>query len=76
MERIVIEVGNETAKRWRTSSRKRREEISKEIEIRLAKKLMADSKEDFKNFLDEISNTLQERGLTEERLAEILKEDE
>jgi len=76
MERIIIEVGDATAKRWRTSSRKRREEISKEIEIRLAKKLMADSKENFIEFLDEVGETMRQRGLTEEILNEILNEDE
>ena len=76
MERIVIEVGDATAKRWRISSRKRREEISREIEIRLAKKLMADSKEDFIAFLDEVGETMRQRGLTEEILNEILNEDE
>ncbi|MBC7625775.1 hypothetical protein [Ferruginibacter sp.] len=76
MERIIIEVGDATAKRWRTSSRKRREEISQEIEIRLAKKLMADSKENFIEFLDEVGETMRQRGLTEEILNEILNEDE
>jgi hypothetical protein len=76
MERIVIEVADATAKKWRTSSRKRREEISQEIEIRLAKKLMANSKEDFIAFLDEVGETMRQRGLTEEILNEILNEDE
>ena len=76
MERIVIEVADATAKKWRTSSRKRREEISQEIEIRLAKKLMADSKENFIEFLDEVGETMRQRGLTEEILNEILNEDE
>ena len=76
MERIVIEVGDATAKRWRASSRKRREQISQEIEIWLAKKLMADSKENFMEFLDEVGETMRQRGLTEEILNEILNEDE
>ena len=76
MERIVIEVADATAKKWRASSRKRREEISQEIEILLAKKLMANSKEDFIAFLDEVGETMRQRGLTEEILNEILNEDE
>ena len=63
-----------TAKKWRAFSRKRREEISQEIEIRLAKKLMANSKEDFIAFLDEVGETMRQRGLTEEILNHILKE--
>jgi len=74
MERIVIEVADATAKKWRAFSRKRREEISQEIEIRLAKKLMANSKEDFIAFLDEVGETMRQRGLTEEILNDILKE--
>lgn len=76
MERIVIEVADATAKKWRTSSLKRREEISQRINIRLAKELMADSKEDFRRFMDEISSTMQQRGLTEDVLKDILKDDE
>ncbi|HZH96409.1 MAG TPA: hypothetical protein VEY06_11010 [Flavisolibacter sp.] len=76
MERIVIEVTDETAKRWRMSSRQLRDEISQKIDIRLAKELMADSKKDFKKFLDEVGATMQERGLTDEILNEILSDDE
>jgi len=37
---------------------------------------MADSKEEFKSYLDEIGKTMQERGLTEEILNDILKDEE
>ena len=76
MERIVIEVDESTGKKRRLSSQQRREDISQKINIRLAKELMADSNEEFKQFLDEIGATMQERGLTENILQEILKEDE
>lgn len=76
MERIVIEVADVTAKKWKSSSPKLREEIAQKIDIRLAKELMVDSKEEFKLFLDEISATLQERGLTEDSLNDILKDNE
>ena len=76
MERIVIEVGDATAKKWRMSSQQLRDKISQRINIRLAKELMVDSKEEFKLFLDEISATLQERGLTEDSLNDILKDNE
>ncbi len=76
MERIVIEVADATAKKWRLSSQKLRNKISEEVNIKLAKELMADSKEEFKQFLDEVGETLKERGLTEEILQDILKEDE
>lgn len=76
MERIVIEVGDATAKKWRSSSPEIREEIAQKIDIRLAKELMVDSKEEFKLFLDEIGATLQQRGLTEETLNDILNDNE
>jgi phosphotransacetylase len=37
---------------------------------------MADSKEEFKQYLDELGATMKERGLTENILQKILEEDE
>ena len=76
MERIVIEVDDAIGKKWRLSSQKRKEKIAQQINIRLAKELMADSKEEFKQYLDELGATMKERGLTENILQEILKDDE
>ncbi len=76
MEKIVIEVDETTGKKWRLSSQKQKEKISQKINIRLAKELMTDSKEEFKQFLNEIGATMRERGLTENALQEILKDDE
>jgi len=76
MERIVIEVADVTARKWRLSSQQLRDKISQQINIKLAKELMADSKEEFKRFLDEVGETMKERGLTEDILKDILKEDE
>ena len=75
MERIVIEVDEITGKKWRLSSQKQKEKISQEINIRLAKKL-TDSKEEFKQYLDELGETMKQRGLTEDILQEILEDDE
>jgi len=74
MERIVIEVDDETAKKWRLSSQKRRNKISQQVNITLAKEL-ADSKEDFLQYLDELRTKMKERGLTEEILEKILKDE-
>ncbi len=76
MERIVIEVADVTAKKWRMVSQQRRNVISQQIDIKLAKELMKGSKEEFKQFLDEVGETMRERGLTEEILQDILKNDE
>lgn len=74
MERIVIEVDDDVAKKWRDSSKKRKEKISQEINVKLAKELY-DSKEDFLQYLDELRNSMKERGLTEEVLQEILNDE-
>ncbi len=76
MERIVIEVADVTAKKWRLSSQQLRDKISQRIDIRLAKELMAHSKQEFKQFLDEVGEVMKERGLTDDILQDILKEDE
>ncbi len=76
MERIVIEVDETTGKKWRLSSQQQRKKISQKINIRLTKELMADSKEEFKQYLDELGATMKERGLTENILQKILEEDE
>ena len=74
MERIVIEVDDATAKKWRLASQKRKTRVSQQVNITLAKEL-ADSKEDFLQYLDELRSTMKERGLTEEILEEILKDE-
>ena len=74
MERIVIEVDDDTAKKWRLSSQKRKNKVSQQVNITLAKEL-ADSKEDFLLYLDELRSTMKERGLTEEILDRILKDE-
>ncbi|HZJ21226.1 MAG TPA: hypothetical protein VFD35_12860 [Pricia sp.] len=76
MERIVIQVADDTAKKWRTASPELRETIEQELDIRIAKKLMANSKEEFQKFLDEIRLKVKDRGLTEEILPDILNEDD
>ncbi|PKP34653.1 MAG: hypothetical protein CVT98_10680 [Bacteroidetes bacterium HGW-Bacteroidetes-15] len=74
MERIVIEVDDATAKKWRMSSVKRKNKVLQQVNITMAKEL-ADSKEDFQQFLAEMRSTMKERGLTEEILQEILKDE-
>lgn len=76
MKSIMIEVADATAKKWRMSSQQRRDEISQRINLQLANELLTDSKEEFKQFLDEVGVIMKERGLTEEKLNEILKDDE
>jgi hypothetical protein len=74
MERIVIEVDDDVAKRWGISSQKRKNRVSQQGNIILAKEL-ADSKEEFLQYLSELRGTMRERGLTEEILEEILNDE-
>jgi hypothetical protein len=74
MDRIVIEVDEMTGKKWRLSSQKQREKISLIINILLSK-MLADSKEKFKKYLDELGETMKQRGLTEDILKGILEDD-
>ena len=74
MERIVIEVDEFTGKKWRLSSQKRREKVSREINILVAK-MLADSNEEFKQYLNELGEIMKLRGLTEDILEVILEDD-
>ena len=76
MERIVITVDDATAKKWRLASKEKRNRISQKIDVKLAKELMRDSKEEFKEFIDRLGKTMEERGLTAEILQDILNEDD
>lgn len=76
MGRIVIEVADETAKKWRSASAESKERVSQMMNIRLIKTLMRDEKEELKKVMDRIGRTAQENGLTEEILQEILAEDD
>jgi len=74
MERIVIEVDEATARKWRLSSQECRNGISQQINITIAREL-TESKEDFIQYLNELRSKMKERGLTEEILQEILNDD-
>ena len=60
-----------TEKKWRLSSQKQREKVSPGINILLSK-MLADSKEKFKKYLDELGETMKQSGLTEDILKGIL----
>lgn len=74
MERIVIEVDEAIAKKWRLSSQERRNKISQQINLTIAREL-TESKEDFLQYLNELRSKMKERGLTEEILQEILNDE-
>lgn len=74
MEKIVLEVDDRVAKAWRQASSEKRKEINNKISVRIGKELFIYSKEDFRQYLDELRNKMAERGLTQETLDEILNE--
>lgn len=76
MERIVIEVADETAKKWRLASAKYKKEISEKIDEGINKVLTVNSMQNFMAYLDELGKKMKERGLTEEALNDILKDND
>lgn len=76
MERIVIEVDEATGKKWRLASSKFKKEISEKISESISKVLDDYKKEDFLAYLDELGEKMKQRGLTEEILDDILKNDD
>ena len=75
MERIVIEVDDATAKKWRTSSSKFKKVISEKFAADIDYVPKNFKKENFLASLDEIGDLLAKRGLTEEILHDILKDE-
>jgi hypothetical protein len=76
MERIVLEVDEQIAKAWRQASSQKRKEISNKINVRLGRELFEYSKDDFLLYLDQLRGKMVERGLTQEKLDEILNEED
>ncbi len=78
MERIVIEVDKRIAKAWRNASEKTKKEIGNRINISLAKELMRPTsgrdENEYLEFLNGLRKEMQEMGLTQEKLNEILKD--
>lgn len=73
MDRIIVEVNDNAAKKWRFASLKKRSEIMSTINLLLEKSLCK-SDDDFWHFLDTISKKAKENGLTEEELDKLLNE--
>ena len=76
MERIVLEVDDRLAKAWWNASLEKRKEINNKMSVRIGKELFEYSKDDFRQYLNELRIKMAERGLTEETLDEILNETE
>lgn len=76
MERIVIEVDDATGKKWELTPAKFKKYISEKISESISKILDDNRKENFLAYLDEIGEKIKQRGLTEEALNDILKDND
>ena len=75
MERIVLEVDERVAKAWREAPSEKRKDIANKINVRISKELFEYDKEGFIQYLDQLRSEMAERGLTQEILDDILKDD-
>lgn len=76
MERIILEVNNEVAKAWRKAPPQFKEELEKDLELRIAKKIREAERNNFFEFLDKVQKKTGERGLTQETLEKLLNEND
>jgi len=76
MERIVLEVDDRIAKAWREAPSDKRREITNKINVRIGKELFDYDKDGFIQYLDQLRGAMAERGLTQEILDDILKDDQ
>jgi hypothetical protein len=76
MERIVLEVDDQTAKAWRNTSAKLRTQIEKNLEQVLNDSLNKSKEANYELLLREIRNEAAKNGLTEEILTQLLNEED
>ena len=75
MERIVLEVDDETAKAWRNTAAKLRSQISKSLELLLTDSLNKSKEANFELLLQEAREEAAKNGLTEEILEKLLNDE-
>lgn len=76
MTRIVIEVDEKLARSWRSASEEQRRKISNIINASLAKEMYQEgSVEEYRDFLKQLRTEMKEKGLTQEELDQILKDE-
>lgn len=75
MERIVIEVADETAKKWQSVSPKIKIQLEKSFERQINILSESIKEAEFKSLLDKVSDEAAKNGLTEEILQQLLNEE-
>lgn len=76
MENIVIEIDNSTAEEFKKFSPETRSRFGEIVAIALKKIINDATNENYKHFLDAISDEAQKKGLTEDILNDLLKADD
>ncbi len=74
MERIVIEVNDATAKKWREVSSKIKIQLEQSFETQIEILSQGIKEAEFKSLLDKFSEEAAKNGLTEEILQQLLNE--
>lgn len=75
MERIVLEVDERVAEAWRKAPSEKRKNIENKINISISNELFDYDNRDFAQYLEQLRNNMAERGLTQEILDGILKDE-
>jgi hypothetical protein len=74
MDRIVLEVDDISAKKWRYASEEKKNKLNTTIN-RILKRAFDANEDDFWQFLDRVGKKAEENGLTEEQLKKLLDEE-
>jgi hypothetical protein len=74
MDRIVLEVDDLAAKKWRNASKEKKSQLNSTIN-RILKKAFDKKEDDFWLFLDKVGKKAEANGLTEEQLNILLNEE-
>ena len=75
MERIVLEVDEATAKKWKKTSPEIKNRLEKSFEKQIEIISQSDKEDEFFALLDKISDEAVKNGLTEEILEKLLNEE-
>ncbi|MDB5153607.1 MAG: hypothetical protein JWR54_2358 [Mucilaginibacter sp.] len=74
MDRIVVEVDDISAKKWRSASKEKKSQLNNAINS-ILRKAFDKTEDDFWKFLDKIGKKAEANGLTEDQLNKLLNEE-
>ena len=72
----MIEVSPNVARAWRNAAEGKRKMLGNEVSVRIGKELLKGSKDEYIQYIKELQQTMKERGLTQEKLDEILSDED